>query len=67
VTQINRDRKRLASLWLKNESMLHIPEDDWPPCTHGDDDKAAQAWSEITGLTVTIETTINTTVTPNEN
>jgi len=62
LTKINRDRTRTATLWLKNASQLTIPEADWPPCTHGDDDKAAQKWAEITGLNVTIKTETLTTV-----
>ncbi len=56
MTKINRDRTRTATLWLKNDTYLEIPEDMWPPATHGDDEKAARAWAELTGLMVTIKT-----------
>lgn len=66
MTRINRNRTRTATLWLLDDSQFTIPEDDWPPCTHGDDDKAARCWARITGLPVTIETITNTTVKPDD-
>jgi hypothetical protein len=56
------DRTRTAILWLKDNSSLEIPEDNWPPSTHGDDDQAAQRWAKHTGLNVTIKTETLTTV-----
>lgn len=58
---INKDRQRVARLWLLNDTMLEISEADWPPSTHGDDRKAAMTWHELTGLKVTIETVTYTT------
>lgn len=58
---INRDLTRTATLWLKNDTFLEIPEDQWPPYTHGDDNTAARRWYEITGLMVTIKTETLTT------
>lgn len=60
--KINRDRTRTATLWLKNDTFLEIPEDQWPSYTHGDDSTAASRWHEITGLMVTIKTETLTTV-----
>lgn len=57
-----KDRERIALLWLLNDTTLEIPEDQWPPCTHGDDRHAADQWANITGLDVTITTLIKTTI-----
>ena len=62
MTKFIRNRTRIATLWLKDGSFLEIPEDTWPPLTHGDDDRAAKQWAGLTGLSVTIKTEILTTV-----
>jgi hypothetical protein len=62
MIHVNKDRTRIATLWLKNEMFLDIPEDMWPSSTHGDDHTAATEWSKITGLSVTIKTETLTTV-----
>ena len=65
MIHIRRDRKRVAVLWLRDGKTYHeIPEDDWPSVTHGDDDKACREWVELTGLTVTIRTEIQTSMDP---
>lgn len=62
--KLNGDRTRSATLWLNDGSFFEIQEDQWPPQTHGDDEKAARTWAELTGLPVTIRTEIETTVRP---
>jgi hypothetical protein len=62
MTRINKDQNRTATLWLKNDSFLEIPEDMWPSYTRHEDRTAAARWHEITGLMVTIETVTKTTV-----
>lgn len=64
MTHIQKDRNRVARLWLLNDEMLTIDEAEWPPITHGDDTHAAGTWAKITGLRVTIETETQTTATP---
>lgn len=61
--RIQRDHRRVAVLWLAGgDIMQEVLESDWPPVTHGDDDKAAREWSRITGgITVTIRTELQTT------
>lgn len=57
------DRNRVAILWLLDPAQTHleIPEELWPPVTHGDDKDAARTWASITGLKVTIRTITQTT------
>lgn len=64
--KLHHDRTRIAQLWLLDDAqtILNIPEADWPPATHGDDKHAATRWHEITGLHVTILTTSLTTTYP---
>tara|TARA_R110002072_G_scaffold63430_2_gene157823 strand:+ start:774 stop:977 length:204 start_codon:yes stop_codon:yes gene_type:complete len=60
------DRTRTATLWMKDRTtFIDIPEEDWPPATHGDDRQAAHNWAQLTGLTVTIKTELVTTHEPN--
>jgi hypothetical protein len=56
------ESNRVAVLWLKDGNTFHeIPDSDWPSVTHGDDKRAAIEWSKLTGLQVTIRTTVQTT------
>lgn len=65
MTHLRCDRTctRTATLWmLDRTTMVEIPEDNWPPATHGDDAHAARQWSKLSGLTVTIRTETLTTL-----
>ena len=63
MIKIHRDRTRTTNLWLKNDTYLEIPEDMWPEDYQADtDDAAAEHWSDVTGLNVTIKTETLTTV-----
>lgn len=62
MKRVRKARTRTATLWLKNDTFLEVPECMWPTYTHGDDHTAATRWHEITGLTVAVETTNKATV-----
>jgi hypothetical protein len=64
VAQMQKYRRRVVKLWLADGIMQEIDENEWPPCTHGNDDKAAREWARITGLPVTICTEQQHTFTP---
>ena len=64
LDHIVQDCERVAILRLSDGQTLTIPESDWPVGTDGEDSKSARAWTNLTGLRVTIRTTLQTTATP---